>query len=64
MVGTDSKKINIPYGLCVQVGPDDCGDGGCFHCLVNDAFYRSMDECKSKCNTSSSTSPPTSLPAP
>ncbi|KAF7076745.1 hypothetical protein CFC21_081357 [Triticum aestivum] len=74
MADTDSKKIDLPNGLCLEVAPEDCMNrAGCFHCLVTDVFYPTMDDCKSMCNTSSSlqdmlgamtTSPPPPLPAP
>ncbi|KAI4978444.1 hypothetical protein ZWY2020_015197 [Hordeum vulgare] len=74
MADTDSEKIDLPHGLCVEVAYEDCRSrSGCFHCLVTDVFYRTMDDCTSKCNTSSSsqdilvamtTSPPPPLPAP
>ncbi|KAM3317966.1 hypothetical protein ACQJBY_035606 [Aegilops geniculata] len=53
--GTDSRKINLPYGLCVHVGPNGCNEGApCFHCLLNDVYYSTMDECKIECYKSSS----------
>uniref|UniRef100_A0A453MNX2 Uncharacterized protein n=2 Tax=Aegilops tauschii subsp. strangulata TaxID=200361 RepID=A0A453MNX2_AEGTS len=74
MNGMDSKKINIPYGLCIHVADTKlCGSNGCFHCLTNDVLYPSMDRCTRACKTSSSlqdvlvamrTSPPRPLHAP
>ncbi|KAF7081789.1 hypothetical protein CFC21_085694 [Triticum aestivum] len=75
MADTDSKKIDLPDGLCVEISPDGCTyhDGLCFHCLVTDVYYPTMDDCKSNCNKSSSlqdvlvamtTSPPPPLSAP
>ncbi|KAM3317879.1 hypothetical protein ACQJBY_035541 [Aegilops geniculata] len=74
MADTDSKKIELPNGLCVEVAHEDCWNrAGCFHCLVTDVFYPTMDDCKSNCNNSLSlqdmlvamtTSPPPPLPAP
>lgn len=74
MIGMDSKKINIPYELCVHVVDTKlCGNNGCFHCLTNDVLYPTMDRCERGCKTSSSlqdmlvamtASPPPPLPSP
>ncbi|KAM3317880.1 hypothetical protein ACQJBY_035540 [Aegilops geniculata] len=56
MTGTDSKKINLPNGLCIHVVDTKLcgGNNGCFHCLTNDILYPSLDDCKRECSTSSS----------
>uniref|UniRef100_A0A453MNX9 Uncharacterized protein n=1 Tax=Aegilops tauschii subsp. strangulata TaxID=200361 RepID=A0A453MNX9_AEGTS len=51
MTGTDSKKINLPNGLCIHVVDTKLcgGNNGCFHCLTNDILYPSLDDCKREC---------------
>uniref|UniRef100_M8CU37 Uncharacterized protein n=1 Tax=Aegilops tauschii TaxID=37682 RepID=M8CU37_AEGTA len=53
-VGADDEKIDLPNGLC---GKEKlCRETHCYCCLLNDRCYRTMDVCKSHCDTPPSSS--------
>jgi hypothetical protein len=56
MDGMDNEKINVPKGLCFHDFWPSCNPNKdlCYCCFDNGHCYKSMDECKSHCPSSSS----------